>query len=177
MKRMYYILGAIGLIAALAVSVAATHKNHKSINYTEVVDLSHVIDTNIPLWPGDPPVVFETVADFATDGFYLRRFSIGEHSATHMNAANSFHANGTGIDAYEPESLVVKAVVIDIRDKAEVNPDYALTIADVLAWEKKHGKIPAKSVVLLYTGWQEKWGDPVAFFNEDADKAFRLGQR
>jgi kynurenine formamidase len=169
MKKMYYVLGAIGLLAAMAVSLGATHKNHNSIDYSKVVDLSHVIDTNIPLWPGDPPVVFETVADFATDGYYLRSFSIGEHSATHMNAANSFHENGTGIDAYTPESLVVPAVVIDIRAKTADNPDYALTKADVLAWEKKHGRIHAGSVVLLYTGWQEKWNDPVAFFNEDAD--------
>jgi kynurenine formamidase len=169
MKKIYIIFGTIGLIAAMVFSIAATLKNNKSIDYRSVVDLSHVIDTNIPLWPGDPPVVFENVADFATDGYYLRRFSIGEHSATHMNAANSFHENGTGIDAYKPESLVVPAVVIDIRAKAANNPDYALTKADVLAWEKKHGKIHSGSVVLLYTGWQEKWGDPTAFFNEDAD--------
>jgi hypothetical protein len=31
-------------------------------NYSRVIHLSHVIDTDIPHWQGDPPVEFETVA-------------------------------------------------------------------------------------------------------------------
>lgn len=139
----------------------------KTINYSRIVDLSHVITEDIPLWPGDPPVVLEPVATFAEDGYYLRRFSIGEHSATHMNAPNSFHADGVGIAAYTPEELVAPAVVIDIREQAAANPDYTLSIDDVKAWEAEHGKIPAGSVVIAYTGWQDKWDDPEAFFNED----------
>lgn len=139
----------------------------KTIAYSRVVDLSHVIHPDIPLWPGDPPVEFETVAQMETDGFYLRRFSIGEHSATHMNASNSFVAGGQGIDSYPPEALVVPAVVMDIRPQAAANPDYALTVDDVLAWERQHGRVPAGSVVILFTGWQEKWNDPKAFFGLD----------
>lgn len=157
------------LLTALALTACGGGGKQKTITYSRVVDLSQVIDTDIPLWPGDPPVEFEKVADFAADGYYLRRFSIGEHSGTHMNASNSFVENGQGIDAYSPESLVVPAVVIDIREKAAANPDYALTVDDVLAWEKKNGQIPAGSLVILFTGWQDKWNDPAAFFNEDAD--------
>ncbi len=140
----------------------------KTITYTKVVDLSHVIDPNIPLWPSDPPVQFETVAELGKDGYYLRRFSIGEHSGTHINAPNSFHAGGAGIDTYPASSLVVPAVVIDIQEQAAANADYTLTKLDVLRWEKQHQRIPAGSVVLLYTGWQAKWQDPKAFFNQDA---------
>jgi kynurenine formamidase len=64
--------------------------------------------------------------------------------------------------------LIAQAVVIDIRQQAATNPDYALTISDVLAWEQQYGQIPAKSVVLLFTGWQSKWSDKTAFFNPDA---------
>lgn len=139
------------------------------INYSQVLHLSHAIAPNIPQWPGDPPVEFETVASLEKDGYYLRRFSLGEHSATHINAPKSFHASGMGIDQYPAQSLVVAAVVIDIRDQAAVNPDYALTIADVLAWERKHGRINSGTVVLLSTGWQDKWLDTNAFLNFDAE--------
>ncbi|MBW4682886.1 MAG: cyclase family protein [Microcoleus vaginatus WJT46-NPBG5] len=137
-----------------------------TINYSRVIHLSHGINPQIPQWPNDPPVEFEPAAELDKDGYYLRRFSMGEHSATHINAPNSFHADGVGIDAYSAESLVVSAVVINIRTQSTTNPDYALTIADVLAWEQQHGKILAGSVVLLYTGWLEKWLNPVAFLNE-----------
>lgn len=140
-----------------------------TITFSKVVDLSHVISVNIPLWPGDPPVELEPVADFENDGYYLRRFSIGEHSATHMNAPNSFHDGAAGIDSYEPASLVRQAVVIDARAASAANADYQLTTEDVLAWEAQHGQVPEGSVVIMWTGWQDKWSDAAAFFGEDAE--------
>lgn len=142
-------------------------EEEKNISYSRVVHLSHVIDSDIPRWEGDPPVEFETVAELDKDGYYLRRFSMGEHSATHMNTPKSFQVDGVGIDEYSAESLIVPAVVIDIREEALVNPDYALCVEDILSWEEHYGKIPSGCVVLLYTGWQEKWLDKNAFFNED----------
>jgi len=137
------------------------------ITYSRVIHLSHVIDRHIPQWPGDPPVEFTNVAKIPDDGYYLRRFSLGEHSATHINAPNSFFADGAGIDKYPAESLVVPAVVIDICIVAADNSDYTLTIADILAWEEEYGEIASGSIVLLYTGWQHKWRDRHAFFNQD----------
>lgn len=148
---------------------AGSSSHQKTITYSRVLHLSHVIDPNIPQWPGDPSVEFENVASLENDGYYLRRLSLGEHGATHMNAPNSFHKLGMGIDQYPAESLVVPAVVMDIRDKAAVNANYALTPGDVLVWEQQHGPVPAGSVVLLYTGWQDKWFDTNAFLNPDAE--------
>ncbi|MEH2109816.1 cyclase family protein [Nostoc sp.] len=143
-------------------------QSQNSITYTRVIHLSHVIDIDIPQWSGDPTVEFETVAELNNDGYYLRRFSLGEHSATHINAPNSFHSSAMGIDQYPAESLVVPAVVINICQATVVNPDYALTIADVLAWEEEYGEISGGCVVVLNTGWQKKWLDKSAFLNHDA---------
>ncbi len=140
----------------------------KTISYTKVVDLQHVITEKIPLWPGDPKVVFTPVATFAADGYFLRKFSIGEHSATHMNAPNSFHANGADITSYTPEQLVVPAVVIDVREQCAADADYQMTQQDVLDWEAQHGQIEPGTFVIMYTGWQDKWSDAKAFFNIDA---------
>jgi kynurenine formamidase len=139
-----------------------------TITIRRVVYLSQVISPEIPLWPGDPPVEFETIAELGKDGYYLRRFSLGEHSATHMNAPNSFYPQGMSIDQYPAESLITKAVVIDSRQQVAANPDYALTLSDVLAWEQRYGQIPLGSVVLLFTGWQSKWSDKAAYLNPDA---------
>jgi kynurenine formamidase len=141
----------------------------KEIQFKKIVNLSHVIDANIPIWPGDPIPTFETVANIDPDGYYLRKLSIGEHSATHMNSGNSFFAGGASIDSYTPEQLVRRAVVIDIRDKAAANSDYMLTQQDVKDWESRNGRIQKDSVVILYTGWQDKWSNPTAFFNQDVD--------
>lgn len=142
--------------------------NQKTIKYSQVIHLSHIIDSNIPQWPGDPTVELQTVAELAKDGYYLRRFSLGEHSATHINSPLSFHSSGIGIDGYLASSLVKDAVVIDISNQAITNPDYLLSITDIWNWEQQNGKLPADSIVLVYTGWQEKWLDNKQFLNPDS---------
>jgi kynurenine formamidase len=57
--------------------------------------------------------------------------------------------------------------VINVCKQAAENPDYQLTIADILTWEAQFGKIKENSTVLLYTGWQHKWLDKKAFLNQD----------
>ncbi|MEH1855101.1 MAG: cyclase family protein [Nostoc sp.] len=143
-------------------------QSQNSITYTRVIHLSHVIDVDIPQWSGDPTVEFETVAELNNDGYYLRRFSLGEHSATHINAPNSFHSSALGIDQYPAQSLVVPAVVINICQATADNSDYVLTIADVLTWEEEYGEISPGCIVLLNTGWEKKWFDKSAFLNHDA---------
>ncbi|MCJ8282975.1 MAG: cyclase family protein, partial [Rivularia sp. ALOHA_DT_140] len=142
-------------------------KDKNLISYSRVIHLSQIIDVNIPRWVGDPSVEFETVADLKKDGYYLRQFSMGEHSGTHINAPICFDGNGAGIDEYCSNSLVVPAVVIDICPSVAVNPDYVLSIADIQAWEKQYGEINDGYLVILRTGWQEKWHDEKAFFNKD----------
>jgi kynurenine formamidase len=138
-----------------------------TLTYSRVISLSHVIHEQIPCWAGDPPIELTTVAELATEGYQLRKLTIGEHSATHINAPASFYQRGIGIDAYSPESLITAAIVIDIRDRVLHNPDYILTLSDITLWEKQHGTIAAGSLVLLNTGWEIRWHDPTEFFNVD----------
>ncbi|NQW23575.1 MAG: cyclase family protein [SAR202 cluster bacterium] len=131
-----------------------------SISYSKVVDLSWPIHPGIPQWPGDPGVEFETVASIEKDGYFLRRFSMGEHSGTHLSAPSGFYATAPGHEIFSPQNLVRPAIVIDVTDQAEADPNYALTMNDVLDWESDHGPIPQGCVTLLRTGWQAKWGSP-----------------
>lgn len=141
--------------------------NLKTIAYSQIVDLTHSIHPNIPIWPGDPATEIATVSQIEKNGYFLRKFSMGEHSGTHINAPNSFYAGGASIDSYSPQSLVSPAIAIDIREQSLANPDYTLTIDDILTWERQHKLIEPGNLVLLYTGWQEKWDDEKAFFNRD----------
>lgn len=164
-------LGVVGGVAVVALAADSGSKPAptavRSLGASRVVDLSHVIDQKIPLWPGDPKVRFKVVASFAKDGYYLRKFAIGEHSATHMNAPNSFHGGGAGIASYRAAQLIKPVVVIDIRRKAKRDRDYALTRADLADWETSHGRVPAGSVVLLDTGWSRYWKHSKKFFGLD----------
>ena len=137
----------------------------RTIAFRRVIDLTHPIRPDIPVWPGDPWVEFETTATIPSNGYFLRRFSMGEHSGTHISTPSAFFDPGLGPDSIPPEALVVSAVVIDSRDKAGRDPDYTLTMDDLALWECDHGEIPAASIVLLFTGWQRYWDEPQRFIN------------
>ncbi len=50
-------------------------------------------------------------------------------------------------------------MVVDVSAAAASNPDYQITVADLEAWEGEHGAIPAGAILLLNTGWGDRWPD------------------
>ena len=144
------------------------HPLRRTLSYSRIIHLSHTIDPDIPTWPGDPAVEIERVAEIATHSFFLRRISMGEHSATHMNAPAAFHEGGAGIESYDASSLVAPAVVVHLADLPNREESESLSVEDVNAWEAVHGPLPTGSLVLVHTGWSKRWQDPVAYMNIDA---------
>ncbi len=143
----------------------------RTIAYRSVVDLTHPIHPGIPLWPGDPPVRFRPTATIGSDGYFLRRFSMGEHSGTHLSSPAAFYPDAAGPADLPAAALIAPAVVIDVSRPAAANPDYALTRDDIAGWERRYGPVPAGSIALLFTGWQQYWSIPERFINADANGA------
>ena len=139
------------------------------ISYSQVIDLSWAITPDIPRWPGDPPVETEVVARIERDGYFLRRFSMGEHSGTHLTAPASFFARGPDTAAYPAERLVVPATVIAVTAHCENDPDYSLTLGELAGWEREHGAVASGSLVILRTGWSRRWQDPASYLGSGPD--------
>ncbi len=159
-----------GVVGALWLQPSAVAQTPPvSLTEWQIIDLTQPLTPAMPIWPGDPEFVIEPWATYEEDYYYINRISIGEHSGTHWGTPNTFIEGGRSADMIPAEELVVPAVVIDIRDQAAQDIDYRLTVEDIHAWEAAHGEIPAGSVVILFTGWQDKWNDPAAFIGEDAD--------
>jgi kynurenine formamidase len=59
-------------------------------------------------------------------------------------------------------------VVIDIADRAARDPDTMVTVDDLRAFERKHGRIPNGAAVLMHSGWGAKVGNTDAYRGTDA---------
>ncbi|OJF14097.1 cyclase family protein [Couchioplanes caeruleus] len=135
----------------------------------DLVNLSHVADpATTCLYPGDPAFELEIVATIAEDGFRLHRLRQGEHTGTHWSAPGHFTDGAALADDLDVQDLCRPAVKIDVRERCAADPDYALSQADLLAWERAHGPIPPESIVVLWTGWDAKWGTD-AYYGYDRD--------
>lgn len=164
----------VALAAAFWFTIAAVATPSQAqpslqLSSLKVVDLTQPMPEAIPLWPGDPDYEIEPWATYDEDGYFINRISIGEHSATHWGTPNTFIEGATSADQVPVEKLVVPAVVIDVREQVQQSEDYRLTLDDLQAWEQEHGQIPAGSVAILFTGWQDRWANPATFINQDAE--------
>jgi kynurenine formamidase len=137
----------------------------------KVVDLTHPFDSETLYWPTSP-TKFEltTLTSGMTDGgwFYsANSFCAPEHGGTHMDAPIHFGRGQKTADQISPRQLVAPAVVIDVSQAAADDADYRLSLADVRAWERKHGTIPGGAIILLRTGWSSRWPDRKRYFGDD----------
>jgi kynurenine formamidase len=48
------------------------------------------------------------------------------------------------------------------------NPDAVVTPNDLQAFERRHGRIPRRALVAMYSGWERRVDDPAAFRNPGA---------
>lgn len=140
------------------------------LKISRMIELSHPIHPAIPQWQGDPPVEFTPHTDIETAGYFLRAFSMGEHSATHLNAPASFVPGGRSVDEIPAHQLLLPVVVIHAVHPASENGDFALSLEDLMAWERQHGTIPTGTLVLLHTGWSRFWDTPQRYFGWDENR-------
>jgi kynurenine formamidase len=134
-----------------------------------VLDLTHVITPELPVWPGNEPFVAEVVKDYATDGFYAQSLSFWEHTGTHLDAPAHFVEGMPTAELLPPEMLVAPLAVVDIAARAAGDPDAAVTVEDLEAWEAANGTLPEGAFVAMHSGWAAKIDDAEAFINMDSD--------
>jgi len=136
---------------------------------TRVLDLSYAISDKLVPWPGDEKFFEAKVnASVEKNGYFTRSFWMLEHYGTHLDAPAHFPPGKTTVDQIPVKQLFGPAVVIDVRDESGKDADYQLDAARVEEWEKRHGRIPEGSIVLLRTGWSSRWPDAQKYRNQDA---------
>lgn len=131
-----------------------------------VVDLSQVLSPDNHVHPVVVPATREAVATVEENFFYSQRWVLEEHQGTHLDFPSHFIADGARADVYPADGLVGPAVVIDISDRAQEDPDAEVTVEDLQAWEMANGEIPEGAFVLMDSGWEQLIGSPAYLGDE-----------
>lgn len=136
-----------------------------------LVDLTHAYNAQTIFWPTDTNrFALRELSRGPTPGgwFYSSNaFTSPEHGGTHLDAPIHFQIEGRTSESIPLEQLVAPAVIIDVTAQANGNADYLLTPDDVLAFEREHGIITPGTIVLLRTGWSERWPDRLRYLGDD----------
>lgn len=162
-------LGA-GLAAAAAVlpSESAQAAPARQFSFGNLVDLTHVLGPGTPGFPGLPGFSVTPHTKHDPDGFYGNVLSYWEHNGTHIDAPIHFIADGLFVDQIPAQELFAPIAVIDIKERAASDPDTQVTPDDILAWERRYGRLPQNAVVAMNSGWATRIGSVETYRNADS---------
>jgi kynurenine formamidase len=160
------------LVVLLAMGpMSAQPQRPIDVSALQIIDLTHAYSSRTVFWPTSPTkFTLERLAYGKTEGGYFysaNTLCTPEHGGTHLDAPLHFAEGKRSTEQIPLEQLIAPAVVIDVSAAAQRDRDYRLTRQDVLEFEKRHGRIPERTIVLLRTGWSRFWPDAKAYLGDD----------
>jgi kynurenine formamidase len=154
-------------VAAPSLPAAADGGRGRRGRRGRIVDLTHGLHKDFPTFTGDQ-ATDEVVADFDTAGFYAKRWTINEHTGTHIDTPGHFSEGMRLVDQLEAGELLAPIVVIDIRRRARDDPNAIVMPDDLVRFERRHGRIPDGALVCMDSGWAAKASDRLEFLGGPA---------
>lgn len=155
-RRFITALGVAGAVLAADPSAAQQKPVRLSKGFRDVYDLTHTFSARLPVYPAYKPVQIRPRFTIEKDGFFANEVSFDEHTGTHMDAPLHFAAGGLSADRLPVDRLIAPLAVVSIAARAAKDPDTLVTVDDLLAWEKRHGRLPGGAVVAMHSGWDMK---------------------
>lgn len=140
------------------------------INPSKVIDLTYSFGDQTIYWPTAKPFDWQKESWGVSPGGYwyaAARYAASEHGGTHIDSPIHFGKGQATTDEIPLSRLIGPAVVIDISQACEKDPDYRLSVMDIASWEKSHGSVPDGAIVLVRTGWGRFWPDKKRYLGSD----------
>ena len=132
------------------------------------IDLSYAYSEETLYWPTEDGFQLEELAYGETESGYFYssyKISTAEHGGTHLDAPIHFSRGGMSAEQIPLDRLIAPAVVVDVAARA--TPDYLIDVGDLEEWERTHGRIPDGAILLLRTGWGERWPDRLGYLGTE----------
>jgi kynurenine formamidase len=162
----------IFLAAAIAIGLHSTagaasdlDRALRTIAGKKFVDLTHTFSPETPVWSGFGQARMSPAADpkthepytIAKDGFHTTFYEMVGQYGTHVDPPAHFAEGGITQDKIPLKQMILPLVVLDDTRFLAKDPNHAFSVADLLAWEKAHGRVPKGAFAALRTDMYKDW--------------------
>ena len=120
-----------------------------------VVDFTHVLRREMPVYPGTPLPELTVASTWERDGFHETRLTLHSHTGSHMDAPAHLFPAGATLDALPPARFAGTALVVPCAGAG------AVLHMDLLAPVK--AAADRADFLLFHTGWDRLWGQAAYF--------------
>ena len=117
-----------------------------------VIDLTHTICEDMPVYPGTEPPKLQTANTIERDGFRETLLTMYSHTGTHMDAPAHLYKGRITLDAFPVSQFIGKGLVINCSHLSEGG---RITMEDV---DRKRALADRADFLLFRTGWSDFWG-------------------
>ncbi|OMF24154.1 cyclase [Paenibacillus sp. FSL H8-0548] len=117
-----------------------------------IIDLTHSIQEEMPIYPGDADTVLEHSKQFSKDGYNNHQLSINMHAGTHIDGPMHLLDIQKYIHEYSLDRFLGDAVLLNVAGEKSI--DYKEEYEEIM----KDGQI-----VVIYTGHSDCYGQPEYF--------------
>lgn len=123
-------------------------------NMSHLIDLTHIFDDNMPVYPGDPCARLYQSAFVKKEGYSDHKIESGMHVGTHMDAPLHMIDGGLYICDIPLASFTGRGHLIDARGKTRID-------SPLLAGHN----LQAGDIVLVWTDWSHKFKEPTYYLD------------
>ncbi len=116
-----------------------------------LIDLSHTIETGMPVYPESTPPLIRDLGLYAQYGVHVRELTMDGHVGTHLDAPAHLFESAATTASLPIDTFWGVAVVIDctpIHPSAKIAPDILTPVPSIEAYD----------FILFHTGWSRQWG-------------------
>lgn len=129
----------------------------KGENGLKIIDLTHTIFEQTPVYPGTPQPTLETLSTYEKDGFRETLLTLASHTGTHMDAPAHIFADGTTLEHIPAQQFVGTALVLSCSD---LQAGEQITMRYI---EQARPLADSVDFLLFDTGWSKHWGTDAYF--------------
>lgn len=141
-----------------------------AIDTSRVVDMSYPYDENTIYWPNAEGFRHEKDQWATNDAGYWYAagdFASAEHGGTHLDSPIHFAEGMETVDEIPVSRLIGPAAVIDVSERASEDRDYRVSAGDIAAWETANGPLTPETIVIVRTGWGDRWPNRLEYMGSD----------
>jgi len=117
----------------------------------QIIDLSHDIYSDMPIYPKDESPSFEKVATIAKEGYRETEITLYSHTGTHIDAPGHMLKYGPYLDNLKLDHFFGKAIILNFNH-------YPPLLIDLDRVKKYQESIEKTDFVILKTNWSQYWG-------------------
>jgi len=120
---------------------------------TTLIDLSHPLEQNMPLFPRSRPIMISQESTLAREGYNELTLCLSTHSGTHIDCGYHLLPGGSDTMTTPVDRFFGPGLVLDCRHRI---PGNSITREFLYQHEQF---ISSSEFLLLHTGWCQFWGD------------------